>query len=610
MTSHDARPDTASDPVRPPAPAADGPEHSAAPNWADLAEIDRFEADTGRHLAGDLDSEAFRRIRLRQGVYGQRQPTDTHMIRVRIPAGILTTAGLEALADVAGRWSRGWGHLTTRQDVQFHFVSIHDVPSALRRLAAAGLTTREACGDVVRNVTACPMAGVCTDEVLDAQVAADAVTRHFLRNPIAQNLPRKFKVAASGCALDCAFTGIQDIGIMATRRDGRTGFRLLVGGGLGTAPREGQPLEPLTDPADLLVTVEAALRVWDRETTDREKRARTRLKYLVGKLGIEVFREKVLSERKELRSHPAYQRRPSQTALPGRAPSVHPVFADAPFTAPGNEASRAGHKTGPNGYALWRSADVVEQRDSGRYAAHIAVPLGDVTEAQFRALAAASRFGVAWRTTVRQNLVARDVLPADLPRLHGLLAGAGLADCGAHTAADVVSCPGAETCNLALTASRGAASAIAGALRTAGLGDLPVAINVSGCPNSCGQHQLADIGLSGQVRRVGREELPGYRVLLGGAAVPGGTGFGRYVAKVAAKRAPEAVVALVERYARERLLGERFGPWVHRVGPDALGAWLEGFDDKRTRQEAPDLYVDWGETQAFEVILGRGECAS
>lgn len=598
-----------------------------APGWADQAELDGFEAAAHRYLAGELDAEDFRRVRLRHGVYGQRQLTDVHMVRVKIPGGALTAAALEALADVAGRWSRGWGHLTTRQNLQFHFIGVRDVPAVLRRLAAAGLTTREACGDAVRNVTACPLAGVCRREVLDVSAAAEAVARHFLRSPLTQDLPRKFKIAASGCARDCALTGIHDLGILATERDGRAGFRLVVGGGLGTAPRQAQELEPFTDPADLVVTAEAVLRVWAAETPDRAKRARTRLKFLVAKLGIDAFRGKVLAQRDELRSVGGYHGLAPEALLPPRetATDKHKLARSEPGSGghqPGSPVVGTqepgtvpvGVKTTPGvsgGYSRWRLANVVGQRQHRRFAAYVTAPFGDLTEAQFRALAAASsQFGITWRTTVRQNLVARDLTAADLPRLYALLASAGLGGVSVGSAADVATCPGTETCNLALTASRGAAEAIARALGDAGLAEVPATINVSGCPNSCAQPQVADIGLTGQVRRSGQDEAPGYRILLGGGAEGGHARFGTYTARVPARLAPGAVAALAGRYTRERAEGERFGAWAERAGQAALQDWLGQFDDKRTRQEAPELYNDWGGTAPFEVILGRGECAS
>ncbi|HVF05044.1 MAG TPA: nitrite/sulfite reductase [Frankiaceae bacterium] len=568
-----------------------------APSFADVVELDRFEAAVKQYLAGQLDPEEFRRLRLWHGVYGQRHLVDVHMLRTKLPGGVLTADALDAMAEVSDRYSRGWGHITTRQNVQFHFVALPDVPAALKRLAEAGVTSREACGDTVRNVTACHLAGVCPMEVLDVNAAAEAVARHFLRNPLAQNLPRKFKVAASGCAIDCALTGIHDIGILATEVDGVKGFRLMVGGGLGTDPHAAQPIEPLTAPDELIVTAEAILRVWDREMP-RHQRARARMKFLVAKMGIETFREKVVAEREKLRCSADYRKQDPAAFLPRREPRAEPL-PETPYET-----------KDPFGFALWRETNVIEQRQRGQFVAYVSVRMGDVTTEQFRTLAKASReLGVEWRTTVRQNLVARDVRPHDVPRLYDILAEAGLNENGAERASNVVACPGAETCNLALVASRGVASATIDALRAAGLGDVPLSINVSGCPNSCGQQQMADIGLSGQVRRVGTDEAPGYRILLGGRVTVGGARFGQYVAKAPAKRTPEAVVAVVGRFRDERRAGERFGEWVDRVGAEAIGESLAAFDVKRTREEAPEDFTDWGDTNPFQVILGRGECA-
>ncbi len=577
----------------------DHPGLDDAPAFSDDAEIDRFEQEIQAYLAGDIDPEDFRRIRLWNGVYGQREIVDVHMIRTKIVGGALTADALDAMADVAETWSRGWGHITTRQNVQFHFVDIRDVPAVLRRLAQAGVTTREACGDTVRNVTACHLAGVCPLEILDVNAAAEAVSRHFLRNPLAQNLPRKFKVAASGCAVDCALTGIHDIGILAAEVDGRKGFKILVGGGLGTDPHEAKELEPLTDPRELIVTSEAILRVWEREMP-REKRAKTRMKFLVAKMGIETFREKVLNEREKLRCSADFRHQDPELFLPQRQEPVGPTEPEAVGFVPTDQA----------GYLTWRTTNVIEQRQTGSFAAYVTLRLGDVTADQFRVLAKASReLGISFRSTVRQNLVVRDLRPGDVPKLYDILSEAGLGETGAEKASNIVACPGAETCNLALTASRGVASATIDALIAAGLGDVGVSINVSGCPNSCGQQQMADIGLSGQVRRVGTDEAPGYRILLGGRVVEGGARFGQYVAKASAKRTPEAVVTVVGRYAAERQGREKFGDWVDRVGAEQIGFSLAAFDTKRTREEAPEDFQDWGATVPFKVILGRGECA-
>jgi sulfite reductase (ferredoxin) len=566
-----------------------------APSWADGGELDRFEAIIDRFAAGELDPEAFRRLRIWHGVYSQRQRTDVFMIRTKVPGGALSADALDALADVAQRYSRGWGHITTRQNVELHFVALADVVPALRRLAAGGLTSRESGGDTVRNVTACPLAGVCRSEVFDVTAAAEALARHFLRNPLTQNLIRKFKIAVSGCGTDCALASIQDVGVVAVEHAGRRGFRLLVGGGLGTDPRLATDLEPVTDPRDLVVTVEAILRVWDREHPDRTKRTKVRVRHLVQQLGIDTMRERVFTERDKLRCSATYRDQLPQALLPDRLTPVSPWAGEEP-AVPDLE-----------GLAAWRTRCTTAQRDPGRCAVYATARLGDVTTEQWRTLAAAARaLGVTWRTTIRQNLVARDVAAADLPRLHRLLSAAGLGTCGERSAAGIVSCPGAETCNLALTASRGVAAATVDALHTAGLADTKLTINVSGCTNSCAHQQTADIGLSGQVRRIGTDEAPGYRILVGG----GRDRLGRYVGKVLARQAPEVVMALVGRFRDERRDGETFAAWTDRVGDTALRTWLATFDRTPSRTAEPQQYTDWGASTPFEVVLGRGECAS
>jgi sulfite reductase (ferredoxin) len=583
-----------------------------APSWADAGELDRFEAVVARFAAGDLDAEAFRRLRIWHGVYSQRQGADAYMLRVKVPGGALSADALDALADVAERYSRGWGHITTRQNVELHFVALADVVPALRRLAAGGLTSRESGGDTVRNVTACPLAGVCRSEVFDVAGAAEVLARHFLRNPIAQSLARKFKIAVSGCGADCALAAIQDVGVVAVDHGGRAGFQLLVGGGLGTDPRLAEPLEPVTDPRDLVVTVEALLRVWDRENTDRSRRTRVRVRHLVTRLGLPVLREKVVAERERLRCSATYRDAP-QALLPERptqtSPPERPALRSAAEWAGDADASSVA-----SGLSAWLGRCVVEQREPDRHAVYATARLGDVTAPQWRMLAAAAReLGVTWRTTIRQNLVARDVAGADLPRLYELLVEAGLGACGERAAASIVSCPGTDTCQRALTASRGVAAATIDALYVAGLADTAVTINASGCTNSCAQQQIADIGLSGQVRRIGSAEAPGYRILLGSAGdAPGTTSvsLGRYVSKALARQVPAVIVALVGRYVAERRDGEAFRSWADRVGVAALGSWLASFDTPPQGEAIDALGTDWGSDTPFTVTLGRGECAS
>ena len=531
-----------------------------APDSPAAAEIDRFANLIEQRRYGKVDEEDFRRFRLQQGVYGIRGQEDVHMVRVKIPYGALTATQLECLGEIAESFTRGSGHITTRQDVQFHWVSLDTVPQVLRRLAEVGLTTREACGNVVRNVTACPLAGTCATETFDVTPYASALTRHLLRNPICQALPRKFKIAFSGCATDCAVAGIHDIGALATIReeDGviRRGFRLYVGGGLGPVPREANLLEPFTPAEDLILTTEAIVRVFDR-LGNRQNRARARMKFLVEELGIEEFRRLVFEERRVV-----------WAAWPGGSPQVlevreptPPPVADVPIL----------DEPAPDGFDFWRGTNVVAQSQAGFYTSYVTVPGGDLTAEQFRALAAlVQRFsGIELRTVITQNLVLLWVREEWLPGLYAALAEAALDRPGVHGIGDVLGCPGADTCNLAVTHSHRLALELTRQLSArpdlALADDLKdVTIKISGCTNSCGQHHLATIGLHGAARRVGGRQVPYYQLLLGGEVHDGQVSFGRPVMRIPARRVPEAVFRLVERYRAERVEEESLLDWIRR----------------------------------------------
>lgn len=538
--------------------AADRPE--PAIEVVAAAEIARFVDLIEQRRRGEVDEEDFRRFRLQHGVYGIRGQTDVQMVRVKIPCGALTAAQLECLGAIAETFSRGIGHITTRQDVQFHWIPLDGVPQVLRRLLEVGLTTREACGNIVRNVTACPLAGVCATEAFDVTPYASALSRHLLRNPVCQALPRKFKIAFSGCATDCAVTGIHDIGALATIReeDGATrrGFRLYVGGGLGPAPQAAQLLEPFTPAEDLILTAVAIVRVFDR-LGNRQNRARARMKFLVKDLGIEEFRRLVFEERRVLWSAWAGGPPPAPTASEPAPPPVMGVPLPKEPT--------------PAGFEVWRKTNVVPQKQAGFYAAYVTVPGGDLTADQFRALAALIRRfpGVELRTVRTQNLVLRWVREEWLPGVYAALVEAGLGRPGVSGIADVVGCPGADTCNLAITYSHRLALELSHQLTQntdlALAEDLKgVTIKVSGCPNSCGQHHIATIGLYGAARKVGDRQVPFYQLLLGGQAYDGQVTFAQPVIRIPARRVPEAIFRLVETYRSERAEGESFLDWIKR----------------------------------------------
>ena len=577
-------------------------------------ELAVYEKTVAQYLAGEIEEDVFRVFRLNQGIYGQRQGGHHQMVRVKIPYGRLEPDQLEVLGFIAETYSRGWGHLTTRQNAQFHFVPLEQTPAVLRLLAAAGLTSREACGDTVRNVVGCHLAGACPLEVLDITPWAEATARYFLRSPYAQRLPRKFKINFSGCATDCGQAMFNDFGVIGVSRplpDGTVepGFRVVIAGGLGANPHPAQALEEFTSREDLLPTIEAALRTFDHYG-NRDNKLRARMKWLVDTMGIDELRARILKERRLLRAASGWPGGlPEQVVEHGDAPAG--IASDGDISgAPGTSPVRL-LSTEP--YQRWLDANVVRGRANGTISAYASCTLGDITSEQFRALAAIQRdFALDVRITSRQNLVLRDLTEADLRGLFDRLAEIGMADPGTELARDVVACPGADTCNLAVTQSRGLAADIGRALEEAGLADVGgVKVNISGCTNSCGQHHISDIGFYGLERRAHGRAAPGYQMLLGGGLGAMQVEFGNKAVKLPAKRAAEAVVRVVGRFAGEREAGETFATWLNRSGgAGAVGAELKDLDVFAPPGEAPDLYVDFDETGPYVAEVGESECAT
>jgi sulfite reductase beta subunit-like hemoprotein len=581
------------------------------------ADIEKFETLLAEHLAGRVDEDAFRVFRLNNGVYGQRQGGHNQMVRIKFPYGSVTPEQLDRLGDISERYSRGWGHLTTRQNVQFHFVQLERVPALLRELAEVGLTTREACGDTVRNVMGCHLAGACPYEVLDISPWAEATFRHFLHHPYAQRLPRKFKINFSGCVTDCGQAMFNDVGVVAVSRpttDGtvEAGFRVFMAGGLGANPHPAQALEDFTAREDLLPTIEAILRTFDHYG-NRDNKLRARLKWVVDQIGMDELRRRVLKERRLLLASSSY---------PGGIPAIVEELGDQPAgISPTTDATpmgvpvtlRAPARGSVDPFSRWESANVVVGVAKGTVSAIAYAKLGDITAQQFRELASIVRdLGIDVRVTNRQNLAFRGLSAEQLPDLYARLDAIGMAEPGAELARDVVSCPGADTCNLAVTQSRGLADDISRALEDAGLADVGgVRINISGCTNSCGQHHIADIGFHGAERRAHGRPAPGYQMLIGGHVGDTQIEFGQRVLRLPAKAAAEATVRVVGRYAEERRPGELFAGWVERSGGvKELGTQLKDLDWWPDPDERPDYYTDFDETGPYVADVGEGECAA
>jgi len=579
-----------------------------------MRDIERFELAIGQYLSGEIGEDVFRVMRLNNGIYGQRQGGTNQMVRIKLPAGTITPEQLDLMGELATDFSRGWGHITTRQNIQVHYVELTRVPALLRRLADVQLTTREACGDTVRNVMACHLAGACPHEHLDVTPWAEAVYRHFVRNPLGQRLPRKFKVNFSGCSTDCGQAMFNDVGVVAVTRqrdDGSTehGFRVYIAGGLGANPHPALSLEEFTSREDLLPTIEAALRVFD-QTGNRDNKLRARMKWVVDQLGIDEVRRRVLKVRHTL---------PASSSWPGGIPPEVTATGDAAagrsvageVTAVGQGVQVQLRSSDP--FTRWEQTSVIRGAGNGTVSAVAYAALGDITAEQFHALAAIQRdLGADVRLSNRQNVVFRALRDDQLRTLFDRLEAIDMARPGAELARDVVACPGADTCNIAVTQSRGLAKAIGERLEEEGLAEVGgVRINISGCTNSCGQHHASDIGLFGVERRAHGQALPGYQLLLGGYVGEEQIHFGQKALRLPAKAAPEGVVRVVRRFAEERAAGEKFAGWLARVGgATSVAEGLRDLDTVPLPDVSPEFFADFDETGPFVAAVGESECAT
>src|SRR5438094_8268174 len=580
-----------------------------------LEEIEAFEGEVQRLNAGEVSSDIFKPFRLQHGIYGQRQP-GVQMVRIKIPFGGLTANQSRRIAELADTYATGVGHVTTRQDIQLHFVQLKDVGTIMRGLAEVGLTTREACANTVRNVTACHLAGVCQGEMFDVTPYAKTVALHLLRNPLNQSLPRKFKIAFSGCRHDCALTPIHDIGLLAAKKeDGTIGFRMVVGGGLGSAPRIAQVLREFTPMEELIPSIEAVIKVFDT-LGNRKNRNKARMKFVIEKLGFEEF-----TRRWEEAYIALGHTRPNQGPIKLLQHQDEPVPLLMPASTKGAIVGMDGGNGDGNGngaqqeslYQMWKRTNVVQQKQPGYAAAVIKLQMGDITADQmfFVADLAESYSNGNLRTTINQNLILRWIPESRLEDFHAELVQHGLADPGAELVEDIIACPGTDTCGLGITSSKGLARAMAELFPPARVPEdlQDVSVKISGCHNSCAQHHIATIGLHGVGKRMGTHVAPHYELHLGGR-ITGQPKIGQMTVKLPAKTVPAALSHLLAVWRRDRQDGESLLAFIDRTGKAKLKEELIPFTILPPFEEDSSYYYDWEADEEFVMEdLGPGECA-
>ncbi len=560
-------------------------------------EIDDFAAEVERLNRGEVQEEDFKRFRLQQGIYGQRQ-NDEQMVRTKLPQGRLTADQLECLAGFADKYSNGILHVTTRQDIQFHFVKIQDVPEGMRVLAENGLTTREACGNTVRNVTACHKAGTCPGEPFNVAPYGRAITDYLLRHALTQNLPRKFKISLGGCS-GCGLAPIHDIGLNAQVRNENgqevRGFRVLIGGGLGSYPHAAEPLTDFLPADQLLRACEALVAVFDKHG-DKRNRNKARFKFVLDKLGIEKTRELYETE---------------FAALARKTFPAIPIPEDTLPALPAYETD-ASHDA-EAGFKNWVARNTEAQRQEGFHNIQIKLTLGDLNSEQARGLAgiAAGYGGGEIVNTVNQNMMIPWVKADAFGAIFGRLKDMGLHRAGTEELSDITCCPGSETCNLGITASRGLARELGQQLENTDSTELDqVSIKASGCPNSCGQHHIASIGFHGGAKKVNGILTPHYEIFLGGRISEDKAVFGTPVVKVPARNGPQVMHRILQNYKDEKQKGESFGEFFDRKGKAHFRQMLDPFRNLPGIEESPESYIDFGGKEAFSLDdRGQGECA-
>lgn len=540
-------------------------------NISDFEEVDRFEQAVQTFFNGHIDADRFTAVRLQQGVYGQRQE-GVNMLRIKVPGGRLTAAQLDALADVTEAYAqRDVAHITTRQSIQIHFIPLAQTPGAMRRLAQAGLTSREACGNAVRNMSACALSGVCPREHVDVNAHVDGATRHFLRNPLNQQMPRKFKISFSACEADCAQSLLQDCGVVAVNKGGQRGFMVKAGGGLGHKPREAIVVEEFIPEQELLFALEALVTLHNKYS-DRTKRAKSRIKFLVERFGAEGFVEKYREEFTRTRE----------------------ALADQPYPKGEWREQTDGDVPGPG-----TPRKLFAQRQPGLFVLPVAVPLGDLSVAQMRGVARLLQtHGLSEvHTSQDQNFAILNVAQGQIAALRAGLAALNLREPGAGD--NITACPGSSTCRLGITSSPVLAPKLSG-------GKTDLRIRVSGCHNGCAQPETGDIGIYGEGKRVHGKLVPHYQMYFGGSGTAGGA-LALKGPAVPAARAEQAIARVEQAYQDSG--AESFFAWARSQQPDSFKQLLADIIEVKAG-DVEDVMRDHGDTSDFRVLnLGGGECA-
>ncbi|NMJ87199.1 MAG: nitrite/sulfite reductase [Thaumarchaeota archaeon] len=584
-------------------------------NWGIPEEVTTFAEIEKLYRQKKISEDEFRRFRLQNGAYGSRMQVDYSMVRVKVPSGIITSEQLKKFAFLSDAFSIGSAHVSTRQNIQLHWVHLDDVSEVMRGLVDVGLTSREACGNTIRNVICSHFAGVCINEAFDATPHANAIAKFFLRNPLNQNLPRKFKFNFACCEDHSNLVRIADIGLVPAVKEinGQliTGFRIYLGGGLGPASFIAELLEEFTPMKDVLSTCIATIRLFDR-LGDREKMHRNRMRYLVHDMGFEKFQKLVLKER----------------IIVNATKSITTKLEIIEEQVPSIAASIISYDStdSPLGYQKWLHTNVVQQKQQGYTVAFITLQAGDITSRQLKVLAEICREFSAEgcvRTTPAQNIVLRWVLQSDLPDLYQRLVQTGLANSGALTIASPVGCVGTTSCNLAITNSHRLAKEIQAKFTELGL-DMDdelrdSTIKISGCPNSCGQHEIATMGFYGGASRVNNTLAPTYNMLLGGSTGEKSS-LGKVFTRVPAKKIIDVVLKIIELYRQEKNEGEKLNEWIYRILRGEGSMNVKNSKDLKTiidtvtplpsPEQSPESYIDYGNDVQFLAKTARGECAA